>query len=85
MLNLNLNFVWIYITKKLANATPSFIAQKSSITCFVERNCLALILTEKISDDMNSSSLKRFAQNEAGLIPISMSIDSFIVTFSKLM
>ena len=53
--------------------------QRSSMKRFAEWKCLALILSEEISDSMYLSSQgykKRFAQNDAG------SITCFIVTFS---
>ena len=53
----------------------------------VLHQCLALILSEEISDEMYSSLYeykKRFAQNGAGSIPIGMPFVCFIVTFLTL-
>ena len=71
----------------LPNSSPLFIAQKLSMKTLVLHQCLALILSEEISDEMYSSLYeykKRFAQNGAGSIPIGMPFVCFIVTFLTL-
>ena len=71
----------------LPNSSPLFIAQKLSMKTLVLHQCLALILSEEISDEMYSSLYKykkRFTQNGAGSIPIGMPFVCFIVTFLTL-
>ena len=54
MSNLKFRLLWIYTTNRLSKFYTIYSARLAT-KCFVEWNCLALILSEKISDDMYSS------------------------------
>ena len=53
ILNLKFKLLWIYSTNRPSKFSSLFITQKSSIKCFFEWKCLALILSEEISDDIS--------------------------------